>query len=222
MLEEGSSTEAIPVFVAEGRRRHHFVRLFGATLGLLLAGWLAALATGIVGFAPLPAIPLPGIGPSHPTPPTHAAPVAADPARPSGAAEPALQQHRLPQRLGENAARNSSSSQGSPRTAASRAATSGSSSGSTTQPGSSGGVSTSTPGGTGTGSTTPPTGTGNGTTTPPTGTGGGSQSNSGSEPTWTPPETGTRGADPPRGKSSSAPGATTSTIMSGPIEKPSG
>ena len=47
-----------PVFVAGGHRRAHAVRLAAATLGLLLAGWLAALAASLVGFSPLPELTL--------------------------------------------------------------------------------------------------------------------------------------------------------------------
>jgi hypothetical protein len=213
MLDEGSSTNPVPVFVADGRRRHHAVRLLGATLGLLLAGWLAALATGIVGFGALPALPLPGGGSSNTAPATHPDPV---PAGPSGAAQPAIQR--------QSQVVHKSSSPGGSHGAATARGTSGSSSGSaTTAPGGSARGSTTPPSGSGTGSaTTPPSGTGTGSTTPPTGTGGGSQSNSGNEPAWTPPSTGTKGADPPRGNSSSAPGSTVSAGAPGQSKRPSG
>ena len=57
---EQSSRDASPVFVAGGRHRSHAVRLAAATLGLLLAGWLTALAAGLIGFSPLPELTLPG------------------------------------------------------------------------------------------------------------------------------------------------------------------
>ena len=73
------------------------VRLAAATLGLLLAGWLAALAAGLIGFSPLPELTLPGTGSAQtaPAPPepgaqparergasAHASPIAS---RPEGA-----------------------------------------------------------------------------------------------------------------------------------------
>ena len=59
---EQSSEPTSPVFVAGGRRRNLGVRLIAAALGLLLAGWLAALAAGLIGFSPLPELALPGTG----------------------------------------------------------------------------------------------------------------------------------------------------------------
>ena len=59
---EQSSGDTSPVFVAGGRHRSHAVRLAAATLGLLLAGWLAALVAGLVGFSPLPELTFPGTG----------------------------------------------------------------------------------------------------------------------------------------------------------------
>ena len=72
---EQSSRDTSPVFVAGGRRRNHAVRLAAATLGLLLAGWLAALAAGLVGFSPLPKLTLPGTGSAQtaPAPPEQGA-----------------------------------------------------------------------------------------------------------------------------------------------------
>lgn len=224
MLDEGSTTNPTPVFVADGRRRHNGVRLLGATLGLLLAGWLAALATGIVGFAPLPALPLPSSGPSDTAPATHPDPVVARaPAGPSGTARPVIERQSQAVHQSGSAAPRAESSPGGSHGAATGTGTSGSSgSGSTASTGGSGGGSAAPPSGTGS-TTAPPSGTGTGTTPPPpSGTGGGSQSNSGSEPAWTPPETGTKGADPPRGNSSSAPGSTISASVPGQGNKPSG
>ena len=62
MQESDATTQQLPVFVTAGRHRHHAVRLAAATVGLLLAGWLAALLVGLVGFAPLGELPLPGSG----------------------------------------------------------------------------------------------------------------------------------------------------------------
>jgi hypothetical protein len=68
--------EPVPVFVSERGRRHHAFRLVMAMTGLLLAGWLAALATGLFGFSPLPDLVLPGggNGDSAPAVKTQAAP----------------------------------------------------------------------------------------------------------------------------------------------------
>jgi hypothetical protein len=212
MLEEGSSTNPIPVFVAEGRHRHHAVRVAGATLGLLLAGWLAALAAGLIGFAPLPAISLPGVKQAKPAPVAQPgtrashSPVTNGPLSGDSRAE---RSNAVPSSAGGNAAASHSG--------AAATGSAGSNSGS------SGSVS-STPAttGTGGGSTAKPSGTGGGSTAPPSGTGGTSQSNPGSEPSWTPPTTGTKGATPPRGKSLSAPGASISTTVSGQDRQPSG
>jgi hypothetical protein len=225
MLDEGSSTNPLPVFVADGRRRQNAVRLLGATLGLLLAGWLAALATGIVGFGALPALPLPGDGSSGPAPVTHVDPaVATPPAGPTGAADPALQRQGQAAGKADSNARPSATSPSGSGASGKAAGMSGSSggAGATTSHTGSGTGATAPPSGTGTGSTAPPSGTGTGSTSPPSGTGGGSQSNSGSEPAWTPPETGTKGAAPPEGKSSSAPGATVSATAPSQGDKLSG
>ena len=65
---EQSSNDTTPVFVAGGRHRNHAVRLAAATLGLLLAGWLTALAAGLIGFSPLPELTLPGTGSAQTAP----------------------------------------------------------------------------------------------------------------------------------------------------------
>ena len=74
---ENSSNDRAPVFVSGGRRRTHAVRFAAATLGLLLAGWLVALAGGLIGFSPLPELALPGTGAARTAP--------ADPASQPGA-----------------------------------------------------------------------------------------------------------------------------------------
>ncbi|MEK6327117.1 MAG: hypothetical protein AABM66_06285, partial [Actinomycetota bacterium] len=72
---EQSSRDTSPVFVAGGHRRTHAVRLAAASLGLLLAGWLVALAAGLAGFSPLPELTLPGRGgQAAPAPPEQVAP----------------------------------------------------------------------------------------------------------------------------------------------------
>ena len=114
MLDEGSSTNPVPVFVADGRRRHHAVRLLGGTLGLLLAGWLAALAVGIVGVGSLPAIPFPDGGPPNTAPAPHPDPVVAKaPAGPAGDAEPMIQRAQVQQRSANSARRTASPQSGS-------------------------------------------------------------------------------------------------------------
>ena len=65
---EHSSKDHAPVFVSGGRRRTRAVRVAGATLGLLLAGWLGALAGGLIGFSPLPKLALPGAGTARTAP----------------------------------------------------------------------------------------------------------------------------------------------------------
>src|SRR6476659_6510179 len=65
---ENSSDDRAPVFVSGGRRRTHAVRVAAATLGLLLAGWLVALAGGLIGFSPLPELRIPGTGAARTAP----------------------------------------------------------------------------------------------------------------------------------------------------------
>ena len=65
---EHSSKDHAPVFVSGGRRRTHAVRVAAATLGLLLAGWLGALAGGLIGFSPFPKLALPGTGAARTAP----------------------------------------------------------------------------------------------------------------------------------------------------------
>jgi hypothetical protein len=216
MLDEGTTTNPIPVFVAEGRGRHHAVRVAGGTLGLLLAGWLAALAAGLIGFAPLPAISLPGVNQAKPAPvaqpgtrATHSSVTNGPPSAASVGDSRAERSNAAPSSAGGKA---SASHSGAVATGIA---------GSTSGP--SGSVSsTPTTTGTGGGSTAPPSGTGGGSSTPPSGTGGASQSNPGTEPSWTPPASGTQSATPPRGKSSSAPGASISAPTLGLTQQPSG
>ncbi len=53
-LEPKAPADGLPVFVAKGRRRYRAVRVGKVALGIALAGWLAALCAGLIGFAPLP------------------------------------------------------------------------------------------------------------------------------------------------------------------------
>ena len=61
------------MFVAGGRHRSHAVRLAAIALGLLLAGWLAAIAAGLIGFSALPELTLsrPGGAETAPALPNH-------------------------------------------------------------------------------------------------------------------------------------------------------
>jgi hypothetical protein len=189
---EQSSTDALPVFVAGGRRRNHAVRLAAATLGLLIAAWLVALAAGLMGFSPLPKLTLPGTGTAQ-TPPDRASqpgteraagasgsPIAARPARGGG----------------EVSAARSAATQGA---SASVTRTGGGGSASTS-PDTGGSVSQSP-------STAPAAGTG-------------TQASSGHSPSFTPPVSGEKSADPPRGTSAAAPGRTVSAAPPAKATRP--
>jgi hypothetical protein len=184
---EESPKDAMPVFVAGGRHRNHAVRLAAAALGLLLAGWLTALAAGLIGFSPLPELTLPGTGSaqSAPAPPdqglqparerdasAHASPIASTPAEVSA--------------VGSSAPDASGSGTG----------------GAAGHTGSGGG---------GTGSTSPGSGGGapQSQTTPAAG-GNATPTSSGNQPSFTPRASGERSASPPRGDSANAPGKTIS------------
>src|SRR3954452_14575326 len=65
---ENSSKDGAAVFVSGRRHRTHAVRMAAATLGLLLAGWLVALAGGLIGFSPLPELRLSGTGAAREAP----------------------------------------------------------------------------------------------------------------------------------------------------------
>jgi hypothetical protein len=215
MLEEGSATDHMPVFVAGGRRRHNAVRLAGTTLGLLLAGWLAALAAGVIGFGPLPGLSLPGADHANPAPAGDAGSTAGDEAV-AGTVRlgPSSTFERTQRTQGSHPTSRVTGDATSQSAAGS--ARSGTSAGASDP--SSGAVTTPAPAGTGGGSTTPPADTGN--TTPPGGTGGTPQG--GNEPSWTPPASGTKSATPPRGNSSSAPGMSVSASAVGTDRQTSG
>jgi hypothetical protein len=184
---EQSSKDTTPVFVAGGRHRNHAARLAAATLGLLLAGWLAALAAGLIGFSPLPELTLPGTGSaqSAPSPPdqgpqqarerdasAHASPIASRPAGGDGNVSAA----------GSSAPDASGSGSG----------------GAAGQTGAGGG---------GAGSTSPGGGVPQSQTTPPAG-GTATPASSGDPPSFTPPVSGEKSASPPRGGSANAQGKT--------------
>jgi hypothetical protein len=56
---DAASADALPIFVAGGRLRHHAVRMAAGALALLLAAWLAALTAGLIGLSPLPKLGFP-------------------------------------------------------------------------------------------------------------------------------------------------------------------
>jgi hypothetical protein len=188
---EHSSKDRAPVFVSGGHRRARAVRVAASALGVLLAGWLVALAAGLVGFTPLPELALPGTGA------TRAAPA-------------------LPERASETGAEHSANPPASRlvRSASSGGATSSAGDGSA-QNASDGrtGAGAAQTGGArdGASSTAPSSGAGSARpqpTTPSPGTAG--QTGSGSPPAFTPPASGKKSANPPRGNSANAPGRTVS------------
>jgi hypothetical protein len=190
IFEHSSSDEHAPVFVADGRRRHHAVRLAAATLGLLLAGWLAALVGGLVGFAPLPELALPGTGQREAPP-----------------APPHLQSGGIDTELKGSAEQAVALT---PR----GASTSGQSSATRTSASGSGAASEGiAPGGDGTPSPTVGNGGGTGSAQPQPAAPGAStpaDANTRHGRWFTPPVSGQQSATPPRGKSADAPGATIS------------
>lgn len=180
---EQSSKDTMPVFVAGGRHRNHAVRLAAATLGLLLAVWLTALAAGLIGFSPLPELTLPGTGSAQSTP-----------APPDQGLQPAREGD-----ASAHASRIASSPAGGDEV--------GSAAGSSA-PDASGGAASQTGRG-GTGSTSPGSGGGapQSQTTPPAG-GTATATSSGNPPSFTPPTSGEKSASPPRGDSANATGKT--------------
>ena len=170
----------MPVFVAGGRHRNHAVRLAVATLGLLLAGWLTALAAGLIGFSPLPELTLSGTGSAQ-----------SAPAPPDQGPQPAREGD-----AGADASPIVSRAAGSSAPDASGSGIGGAAG----QTGSGGGA---------TGSTSPESGGGapQSQTTPPAG-GTATRASSGNTPSFTPPTSGENSASPPRGDSANAPGKT--------------
>jgi hypothetical protein len=186
---EQSSKDTTPVFVAGGRRRNHAVRLTAATLGLLLAGWLAALAAGLIGFSPLPELTLPGTGvQSAPAPPDQGPQLARE--RDAGAQVSPIAPRSA--RGGDQVSVAGSSAPDASGSGTGAAAG---------QTGSGGG---------GTGSTSPDSGGGapQSQTTPPAR--GTATPSPGNQPSFTPPASGEKSASPPRGDSANAPGKTIS------------
>jgi hypothetical protein len=192
---EQSTAERSPVFVANGRRRNHGVRVAAATLGILLAGWLAALAAGLIGFAPLPKLAVPG------TSPAKSAPV---PPEPASSGQTAM--HRDPAARGLSTVVPSARG-GDERSAAQSApASSGAGSGAS-------GTASQATARAGGAETTPSQPT-------PPGAGTPAQPSSGHPPPFTPPASGDKSATPPRGKSANAPGRTVSADPPGKATRP--
>ena len=198
---EQSSADASPVFVTGGRRRNHAVRLAAAALGLLLAGWLAALAAGLVGLSPLPELTLPGTGaarapavaPDGVSRPAaegdagaRAAPVVAPPARGGGP-------------LNAQANPVASSGPGGPATAAGSAGAQAAGGGAESTPPDSAGDAPQAP-------------TPSGDTPSP--------ASSGHPPSFTPPASGEKSASPARGNSADAPGRAVSADPPGRATRP--
>jgi hypothetical protein len=188
---EQSSKDTSPVFVAGARHRNHAVRLAAASLGLLLAGWLAALAAGLIGFSPLPELKLPGTGSaqSAPAPPDQG---------PQPARERAARAHASPIASRPAGGDDKVSAAGSSAPDASGSGTAGAAG----QTASAGG---------GAGSTSPDSG-GDAPQSQPTPPAGGpaTPTSSGNPPPFTPPASGEQSASPPRDNSAKAAGKTIS------------
>jgi hypothetical protein len=198
---EQSCNDTTPVFVAGGRHRNHAVRLGAATLGLLLAGWLTALAVGLIGFSPLPELTLPGAGSAQSAPATP---------------------DQGPQPAGERDA-NADASPISSRAAGGDDRVSAAGSSAPDASGSGTGVAAGQAGsrGGGAGSTSPDSGGGAPQSqTPPPAGGTATPTSSGNPPSFTPPASGEKSASPLRGKSANAPGGTISPDPPGRATRP--
>jgi hypothetical protein len=179
----------MPVFVAGGRHRNHAVRLAVATLGLLLAGWLTALAAGLIGFSPLPELTLSGTGSAQ-----------SAPAPPDQGPQPASQR---------DAGAHASPIASRPAGGDDKVSTAGNSAPDASGSGTGGAAGQTGSGGGGTGSASPGSGAGapQSQTTPPAG-GTATPTSSGNPPSFTPPTSGENSASPPRVDSANAPGTT--------------
>jgi hypothetical protein len=176
------------VFVAGGRHRSHAVRLAAIALGLLLAGWLAAIAAGLIGFSALPELTL---------------------SRPGGAGTPPAPPHHVIRPMAHDAGGAQASPAASRQARGSVQATAGSAAdlggaGETQQTGGNSGSvggGPPSPGGVSAAPQPHPTSPPGGATAP---------DEPGQPPSFTPRASGEQAASPPRGSSSSAPGNTTS------------
>jgi hypothetical protein len=185
---EHSDMDQLPVFVAVGQRRRHAAKFIAPAFGLLLLGWVVALAAGLVGFSPLPKLPIPG------TEPTRSAPKVMDPASGRGAAAgQASAASAQSKAFGSSPGkRGTSDSKPASRSVVTQPESeAGGAPGGHASPSVSGGGGTTSPQ-----PTKPPTPTND----PP------SQPSSGHPPSFTPPATGDQSAAPPRGNSAGAPG----------------
>jgi hypothetical protein len=191
---EQTSGDRTPVFVSDGHRRTHAVRVGGAGLGLLLAAWLVALAAGLVGFTPLPELALPGTGAAR------TAPAPTDRASQPGA-ERNAGRHASPIARRASAGGGTSSAKGGSAANASGGRTLGATGGGAQTGSVRNGTPSASPSGTGS-SQPQPTGPSPGTA---------AHGGSGSPPSFTPPASGAKSADPPRGDSADAPGSTVSS-----------
>jgi hypothetical protein len=199
---EQSSGDTSPVFATGRRHRNHAVRLAAATLGLLLAGWLAALIAGLVGFSPLPKLTFPGADASRA--PAVAPERGSGPAERNAAARPSpVGAHASPvvrrqanTDAGLDASRATGASGAGTRVAAGQGT------------------------GEGTGSAPPQSG-GGATESPPSPSPGASPASPGNgPPSFTPPASGEKSATPPRGNSADAPGEAVSVDPPGRARRP--
>jgi hypothetical protein len=197
---ENSSNDRAPVFVSGGRRRTHAVRVAAATLGVLLAGWMFALAGGLIGFSPLPELRIPGTGAARTAP----AEGASQPGAERGANVNASPIARVPA-SGHNA---TSRAQGSATASASGSGAGGGGSGAGSVGGGTSSTSPSTAGG-----SVQPQPTEPAPTTP-------AHASSGNPPSFAPPASGEKSASPPRGNSANAPGGTVSADPPGKATRP--
>lgn len=198
---EQTSGDTSPVFVTGRRHRSHAVRLAAAALGLLLAGWLAALVAGLVGFSPLPELTFPGTGAAR---------------APAVAPEQGSRLEVERQVGGHASPRASRSERGGGQ------ANTGAGAGVTNAPSASGsgvGVASGQAAGEGTGSAPPDSG-GSAAQAPPSPGTAASPASSGNAPLFTPPASGEKSASPPRGNSAEAPGGTVSTDPPGRAARP--
>jgi hypothetical protein len=197
---ENSSNDRAPVFVSGGRRRTHAVRVAAATLGLLLAGWLFALAGGLIGFSPLPELALPGTDAARTAP--------ADRASQPGVERDANVNASPIARVPASGHNETSRAQSSATASADGSGTAGGGSGA----GSVGGGTSSTAPNIGGGSAQPQPTT-PAPATPP-------HASSGNPPSFAPPASGEKSASPPRGNSANAPGGTVSADPPGKATRP--
>jgi hypothetical protein len=196
---EQSSKDTSPVFVAGGRQRNHAVRLAAASLGLLLAGWLAALAAGLIGFSPLPELKLPGTRSAQ----SATAPPDQGP-QPARERDARAQASPIASRPAGGDDKVSAARSSAPDASGSGAGVAGSQTGT---------------GGGGSGSTFPDSGgdTPQSQPTPPAG-GTETPTSSGNPPPFTPPASGEKSANPPPGDSD-APGKTISADPPGRVTR---